>query len=234
MNLDPRTTVYCVGGGKSLEDFDFSLLKGRRCIAINMAYRTVPHAEAVLFIDRRFWDWHAEGRIGDVGELLAHPGRRITVARNFSHPKVETWRATGARGLDTAPGCLRLGNNSGYAAINLAVHLGARTVVLLGYDMSAPEGEEGKVYADNVHWHDGYPVKVRPGAFGKMLPFFRSIKGPLDELGVRVINANEGSRLDVFDKMPRDVLFKGENGAYFVTDTVGAPVGIGACALGTK
>ena len=52
-------------------------------------------------------------------------------------------------GLESARDTLAHGNNSGYAAINLAVHLGAARIVLLGYDM----GNDGKV----SHFHEGYP-----------------------------------------------------------------------------
>ena len=41
---------------------------------------------------------------------------------------------TGEEGLELDPTGLRNGQNSAYAAINLAVHMGARTVVLLGVD----------------------------------------------------------------------------------------------------
>ena len=53
-------------------------------------------------------------------------------------------------GCSLDPRAVINGLNSGYAAVNLAVLRGARTIYLLGYDML----DLGQGIAH--HWHDGY------------------------------------------------------------------------------
>jgi hypothetical protein len=57
------------------------------------------------------------------------------------YPALQLLQVSGQPGLDLRPGWVRTGGHSGYTAINLAVHLGATRIVLLGYDMMAsPQG----------------------------------------------------------------------------------------------
>lgn len=190
---DPRAeaeTLYSVGGGPSLRGFDWDRLGHRRVIAVNRAFEALPGAEIVYFTDARFWRWHHE-------PLKEHAGRLITAAREARIippcARLEFVRITGTKGLDTRPGHVRSGNNSGYAAINLAVHEGAKRIVLLGYDMAYQSNEQG-----GTHWHDGYPTG--PGRVEKMLPFFDSLVEPLRELDIEVINANPDSAIQCFPK----------------------------------
>jgi hypothetical protein len=178
--------MYVVAGGPSLHNYDWRRLADKRVIAVNRAYETVPGAEAVYFSDRRFFDWHKT-------TLLGHAGRLITGAK-MDHPAVERYTLTGHKGLDLTPGCLRSGNNSGYAAINLAVHLGAKIIILLGFDMCF-DGQR-------THWHSGYVVANRQKQFSKMLPFFDTLKPALDKIGVTVINACSTSQIEAFVKIP--------------------------------
>lgn len=178
-------TIYLVGGGPSLRGFDWSRLEGKRVIAINRAFQVIPWAEIVYFSDSQFWLWFKN-------ELVLHGGRKITVAK-IDHPAVERYKADGPKGLATKPGRLRTGNSSGYAAINLAVHMGARRIVLLGYDMEFAKS--------GTHWHDGYPVATRKKSLGLMLPYFETLVEPLQELDIAVVNANLHSKITCFPRV---------------------------------
>ncbi len=175
---------YLVAGGPSLRGFDWSFLIGKRCIAINRSFERLPDA-VLYFTDRRFWDWHREA-------IVAHPGRKITGAsvKHVCHPTVENWILTGARGLDTTYGQIRHGNNGGYAAINVAYHLGARRMYLLGYDFRYDD--------ERSHWHEGHPTLHRERVFDKMLPHFPFLASELAERGVEVYNVNPDSALRAF------------------------------------
>ena len=181
--------IFIVGGGASLNGFDWSLLKDRYVIAVNRAFEVLPSAEVVYFSDLRFWQWNS-------AELVNHKGQKVSLMRKMKHKKVELYTATGVTGLDMSPGCLRHGNNSGYAAINLAAHLGAKEIVLLGFDM--------KFTNSQCHWHDGYPVVNLERSFDKMRKFFATLVSPLQELNIKVFNANLESSLDVFPKIKYD------------------------------
>lgn len=178
--------VYIVAGGPSLKNFDWSLLEGKEVIAVNRAFEVLPNAQTIYFSDLRFWHWHHS-------ELLSHSGQKYTCAKRVEHASVEKFRFTGMRGMDVNYGGLRSGNNSGYAAINLAYHLGYKTVYLLGFDM--------KFSGDDSHWHNGYPARSQERIYSKMIDCFDTLVGPLKEVGVVVYNINQDSRIKCFPMM---------------------------------
>lgn len=109
------------------------------------------------------------------------------------HPQVNALRLTGQDGMEDDPSCLRHGSNSGYAAINLAVHLGAKRILLLGYDMRLENGRS--------NWHDELRPFASPSLYEQsMLPHFATLVEPLGKLGVEVVNCTPGSALDAFPK----------------------------------
>lgn len=179
--------IYIVGGGASLKNFDWTRLSGRRVIAVNRAYETLPFAEVVYFSDLRFWVWNQSA-------LLQHTGRKITSAVKIKKKRIENVRITGLTGIDTKEGCIRQGNNSGYGAINLAVHLNAKRIFLLGFDMKFSGGQ--------CHWHDGYPVLNTEKMLQQMIHYFDTMVDPLSTLGVQVVNLNLESNLTCFPKVP--------------------------------
>lgn len=178
--------IYIVGGGASLKDFDWSRLISRRVIAINRAYEVVPFAEVVYFSDLRFWTWNQDA-------LLRHTGRKITSAVKIKKKRIESVKITGLTGIDTNEGCIRQGNNSGYGAINLAIHLNAKRIFLLGFDMKFSGGQ--------CHWHDGYPVLNTEKMLRQMIHYFDTMVEPLASLDVQVINLNLESSLTCFPKV---------------------------------
>lgn len=117
-----------------------------------------------------------------------------TVSSNFAdHPQVNVLRCGEQTGLSEDPGYLNHGSNSGYQAINLAVHLGAKRIVLLGYDMRLDNGRS--------NWHDEPRPFASPSLYDQsMLPYFATLVEPLGKLGVEVVNCTPGSALECFPK----------------------------------
>ena len=179
-------TIYIVAGGPSLKGFDWGRLNSKRVIAVNRSYEVLPNAEIIYFSDKRFFYWHKE-------KLLKHKARKITGAV-LNHPDIEEIRFSGRGGLDRRPGYIKNGNNSGYAAINLAYHLRPSTIVLLGFDMRFEDG--------NSHWHDGHPIKNKETQFEKMVPYFKTLALHLKAAGIEVLNACPDSSVECFTKIP--------------------------------
>jgi len=180
-------TVFVLGCGPSLASTPVGRLSAHgRVIAINDAYRRLPTADVLYFCDRKWWLRNQSYVRRDF------QGRYIvTIADRVDG--VKTLRCTGAIGLESDPGALRHGSNSGYQAINLAYHFGARRIVLLGYDMRLVEGK--------VHWKarsKEQPDAQRRTMENVMLPKFDTLKGPLEKAGVEVLNATPRSRLRVW------------------------------------
>ena len=91
--------------------------------------------------------------------------------------------------------------NTGGAAINLAVHMGAKRILLLGFDMNL-DGTQMQ------HWHDLYgkgPVaderRKRKLPFARHITCFAFIAADAKKLGVEIINLSPNSAIDNFPKM---------------------------------
>lgn len=130
-----------------------------------------------------------------------HASRRIVatlenIKLQLSIPDLRCLRDYGYLGLSDHDDGICHGHNSGYQAINLAVMLGARRILLLGFDMKA--AADGR-----MHWHPEHPVRTPGNVFTQsMLPAYKTIVGPLEERGIEVINCSPDSALHVFKKMP--------------------------------
>lgn len=184
-------TAYLLGCGPSLNRTDVNQLRGRRVIAINDSYQIAPWSELLYFCDKKWWLQHQE-RIAETFR-----GRVIATLEN-QIDGVRALRNAGQLGLETDPGAIRNGSNSGYQAINLAVHLGVSRIVLLGYDM--------QVNGDKLHWQPRTDMQTAQG-FQRtlqinMLPKFEYLREPLRKAGVEVINCTVNSALKVWPYRP--------------------------------
>ena len=173
--------VYIVGDGSSLCGFDFNRLLGLDVIAINQAiFYVSPLANKRHFItmdqtwpqknnlydthslrgqtfrqpdiDRWFVFGHSQPRIIQKGEMLF----RDTVDGTeynldlFDHVLFPTG---GYGGLCTDFTDFRVGSDSGFAAIQLAVALGYTKINLLGMDFHLSHYRK-------AHFHEDYPVST--------------------------------------------------------------------------
>ncbi len=182
-------TVFIIGGGPSLSKFDFNRLRDKNTLAINKAVQTCPWADILYWTDSRVYSWLKN-------DINKFQGDKYTIKPFNTPPSVKVLKNTGANGLELDPSGIKHGNNSGYAAINLAYHLGVKRIVLLGFDM-------GNLGAKS-HYHEGYPVSMTMNKTyeSKMLPVFNSLVKPLKENGVEVINASMVSKIKCFKRMP--------------------------------
>lgn len=181
--------VAILGGGPSMEGLDVSALAGCRVIAINDAFRIYPTADLLYFCDRRWWDGQ-HGR--EVAVRAAHIGMIATLESDILG--VLRLRNTGERGYDGSRDALRTGRNSGYQAMQVAMKLGVRRIVLFGFDF--------RVTGGRTHW-GSRPERQQPADFaralaGEMLPCFADLVPVAQSLGVEVVNASPGSRLTLW------------------------------------
>jgi hypothetical protein len=185
-------TIYIIGGGPSLKNFNFAKLNGLKTIAINKAVFFHQTADVLYWTDSRFYTWYKNDIDNFNGLKFAlKPSSQYTT-------DIKILRKGIAHGLETDPGVLAHGHNSGYAAINLAYHLGANRIVLLGFDMHNTNKD--------THFHDGYPT--RPAGnhiyIDKFLPGFNKLEKDLRGYGVTVYNASPYSQLNCFPKITLD------------------------------
>lgn len=193
--VDPiwqNETVYIIGGGPSLIGFNWNSLIGKRTIAINKAILSYPMADVLYWTDSRVYGWYKQ-------EIDKFKGLKYTTRHHVTYTNdIKVLRKSNKFGLEESKDALCHGNNSGYAAINLAYHLGAKRIVLLGYDM----------HNDGVksHYHEGYPVPATGNNIYKdqFIPGFQILGDLLKQKKIEVYNASIKSSLTVWPKITFD------------------------------
>lgn len=195
-------TVFCLATGPSLTPADVNAVRDKgMVVAVNDAHRLAPWADWLYSSDRYWWVRH-EGVPSFGGKLagIEHtPGRRDPRLAGLG---VVVYRNTGHEGIEADPTGLRTcANNSGGAAVNLAVHLGAERIVLLGYDMGYGASDKRHFFGDHpMGLSNQHNFPTWRAAFGRMVE-------PLKALGVEVVNCSRSTSLTCFPVVPlEDVL----------------------------
>ena len=123
--------IYIVMSGESLSGFDFNLLKPYRVMAVNYSCHSVPFAQDLVALDKKFYD--------DSEEFLSNYKGNCHTVENYSSGEhlikynVRQWPTRKVTGFDEYPFVCH-GFNSGYTAIQIAAHLGFDDIRLLGFD----------------------------------------------------------------------------------------------------
>lgn len=176
-------TVVVMASGESFTQAQADIIRasGKRSIAVNTTFRRAPFADFLYAADQEWW------RHPDNADAFSFSGRRVSVTK--INDKVLWLKNSGREGLDENPSCLRTGSNGGYQALHLAYHLGARRVLLCGFDMHGG------------HWHGRHPHGLRetqPEHYEIFISRFATIAEPLRVRGVDVVNCNPKSSLRCF------------------------------------
>jgi hypothetical protein len=182
-------TCFIVGGGASVCNIDLRLIEGRRIITVNSAVFSVPFADFQVFADPHWW-WHYWPQLkGFKGRIVAAtPSKldgRVLNMRKMKPPP----------GLTLDRQALVCHYTSVQAAINLAFHLGAERIVLLGVD-NGP-AQDGTLYHHRPHpshWNRA------PDCWDRQRDNLALTCKPLKRAGIEVINASPTSRLDLWPK----------------------------------
>jgi sugar phosphate isomerase/epimerase len=84
-------------------------------------------------------------------------------------------------------------NNSGAAAVSLAIYRGAKTVIMLGYDCQHTNGK--------AHWHGDHPKGLgNAGSYRRWAESFLQLARHAAKEGVRVINCSRTTALTCFER----------------------------------
>jgi len=189
-----KKTIGICASGPSITKEDCKTLKENceEIIAVNDTWRMVD-ADHLYAADFHWWKYH----IADVARDFEGkcwscdpPGNT-----NWGKNNPEAWGVhklrcrIRERGLSKDPEYVHSGSNSGYQAINLALHLGATRIVLLGFDMHCHGGKS--------HWFGDHPEKFRTDTnFGSLVESFRTIKP--EQYGIEILNCSRKTALDAF------------------------------------
>lgn len=190
-------TVFVIGGGPSLQDQDLSGIHDKPVLGINFAATLGRWVDVVYGMDRIFWAGRPDEE-SDEGFIhwlrrVEHPCWRVSPCRALAPYKdIKILKVEQRLGIDTRPGYVANWKHSGHGAINLAVNLGAKRIVLLGFDMRH-DPERGH------NWHEWSPKEPPKDVYEEgFVSVLESTVEPLEELGVEVVNATPRTNLDLW------------------------------------
>lgn len=162
--------AVCIASGPSLTKEDAEATRGLTTVVANRSFELAPWADYLIAMDAKFWQVYAD-------KLNDFRGRRISAGRLVT-------------GTEQMKG-FRF-RNSGANAIGFAIGLGAKRVLLLGYDCKA---------GARKHWHEDHPAPLHNcGGLitGRWLRDFDEVAGYAKCRGVEVVNCSRDTALRCF------------------------------------
>jgi hypothetical protein len=193
--------VYIIGGGKSLEHFDWNLLFDKCTIGCNDAYLLGVDICKICFFDDVPWLKYHEN------ELAKFEGAVFAPHRDAYDNKFNWLWTVKQKSSNIHKECLGWYKSSGAHAVKLAALLGAKRIYLLGFDMKLVDGKN--------NWHVNHIDKPNPDVFEKFIKGFQSLKESFDEKypDIEVVNVTDDSDLNIFPKIKVDEFWKGKQNA---------------------
>lgn len=167
-------TAVCIASGPSLTQQDCERVRGLRVLTSNDSWRLAPFADVFCAADRAWWMAH-------IDKLPAGPERwtgSLNAAREFD--------------LEFFPNH-KPGVSTGAMAIQIAAYLGARRIILLGYDCSIDDG---------VHWHGRHETTTNPDA-EVVTGWVTQFEKTADDMRARGVDVTNCSRKTALTCFPR-------------------------------
>jgi hypothetical protein len=185
-------------------------------IGINVSYLIGDWIDMMFFGDAKFYLRYKQS-------LAKWPGLKVSCSPSTENvPWIKYLMRDPSRpqGISQRKNCVSWNQNSGASAISLAAHLGAKRIILLGFDMNVdPTGKK--------HWHNLYKSATPPPARGnippkrhkgrviaKIPPFSKHLRGfpeiarNAKAMGIEILNASPDSAITVFPKFSlKELLF---------------------------
>jgi hypothetical protein len=184
--------VFILGGGPTLlESLEGADLKKKNVLGVNSSFCLGLWVDVCFFGDAKFYWWNRNG-------LDRFQGLKITIndlSKN-RYRSVEGRKGINVikrgkfKGMENCPNKIGWNKSSGAAAINVAYHLGAERIVLLGYDM--------RFINDKKNWKPHVREHTHMNSYGNFLKGFDAIKKDVEKLDLEILNATPDSALKAF------------------------------------
>ena len=171
-------------------------LYDKHIIGTNIAYMLGNWVSVCYFCDLPFYR-NNKFKLLDFHNLKVTDTGNLPVRDSHIHINIKKLRRDNKYGLHPDRNCIRWNRNSGGGAIDLAVHFGAKRILLLGFDMKADED-------GCTHFHSGLPSYQKPTldrTFTRFLKAFPFIAIDAKKVGVEILNVNPDSALPDFKKV---------------------------------
>ena len=186
-----KRTFVCIASGPSLTKGQVNFVEQIKdyvtVICVNDNYRIAPWADHTYAADPQWWNMY----IRNFRKVFQGNGwcqdKNACDRLGLSHIKGRYKPGLGKKDI------IHFGHNSGYQAINLAYLMGAKKIILLGYDMGAPH-QSGK-----KHWFGNHPQGLRNnGNYAKWVQHFTPLANDLRAEKVDVINCTPSTNITQF------------------------------------
>lgn len=188
-------TAAVLASGPSMSREVAAAVRGRcRVIAVNSeGLLSAPWAEVLYAADHPWWQNNPAA--------LKFAGLKVTIrppggGHGFDSPEVLELKNGGPAGFDDRPTHLRTGGNSGFQAMHLAAHFGARRILLCGFDMHAPERGPAHWFGEHA-WRRG-----RKSPYAMFVTRMTQSAPEFAARGIEVLNCTPGSALKCFPFLP--------------------------------
>lgn len=192
-------TIGVIASGPSCTAEDArKLCAAVETIAVNDCYRLAP-AHHLYACDYRWWDHHIADVMQDFdGTLWTQSEGWITNANKPVDPAqwgIKQLKSLDRVGLSTTQGVIHQGRNSGFQAVNLAYLLGAKRIILIGFDMG--------LNGNQRHWFGDHPGVLNASSnYADFIRHFETIN-PKD-YGIEIINCSRQTALQCFPREDLD------------------------------
>lgn len=192
-------TVYILGGGPSLLKSNLNLIKDKNVLGVNQAYTLGDWVDVCYSGDARWYHWNKKNLRAYKGRLItSYPSYQPDHNRN-AKKVLNVGRISGHGISGKTNKSIMWNGNSGASAVNVAYWLGAKRIILLGFDMK----RQGKQF----NWHNDYPTTPGKKQNGRLKTPYRQFlrcwnKIAIDAkaLGLEIINCTPGGSLNIFQR----------------------------------
>lgn len=181
-------TCYILGGGPSLDSEQVDKLNGKHVIAVNYAYKLAFFADVLFFGDCWWFEKQRKSLESFSGAIITTCEYEINTFNRVIHVR----HKLNGFGLTTNRNSVYWNLNAGACAVNVAVHLGAKRIVLLGFDMRQIDGRN--------NWHADHRTSLDPShnPYNEFLIAWPYIARDAAQQNIEVLNATQSSALRLF------------------------------------
>lgn len=188
-NIFNNQTVVCIASGPSLtqeqvDQVEYSYLP---TVAVNNSFQLAPWCDIVFACDIKWWYQYYDQVNQTCFEAdlwtIKGVGEHFTKKTGNVNPRIKEVGFTRNIGLEEDK--VSHGGNSGYIAVNLAYLMGAKKIVLVGYDHQHTNGQ--------THWHGDHDKKVfakNADDTDRWLRNFKILSMELNKKGIDIINCS--------------------------------------------
>lgn len=173
-------TVVVVASGPSLSSADVEHCRGKARVAvINDNYKIAPWADLLYAADKPWWDFHQP-------EFAGQKWTQDEAAAALYGLK---WvNGQWAPGISHSQNFIHYGYNSGFQCVNLVYLMGAKRILLLGFDMQRT--------AKKTHWFGDHPQELhRHADYGRWARTMDKAARRYEKAGIEVVNCSRETAL---------------------------------------